>query len=135
MSKADEIRSMVANLKSRTPEEVMGQAATSNLLGSVVTAAIGTLGFVIAATVLVFVISGPPEVKKETAAAEPAPAAEPKSVATQAPAATTMVPPETEPKSDTDVAVEKMGIGETKDPDAAGDSLENRIDDLLKGIE
>lgn len=134
----DSLRGLIQNLVTRSPQEVMGDAATSSLWGSIVTAAVAMIGTIVVATVLIFFIFGPPQQKiptetKPIAATTVTPPVE-ATVATvsQTPSETT-----SEGTSDTEPmdAAEAMGIGETKDPDAKPDTLDNRLDDLLKGLE
>ena len=135
-TKAEKIRRLVTELKLPDPEKAMGPAATSSLTGSIVAAAVGTLGLVLLMTIAVFVISGPPERAAEAAEVQEAAGSDP--VDNQQPTTSTdnSAPAETvEPKSDTEKAVQKMGIGETKDPDSNEDELKNRLADLLKGKE
>ena len=126
---------MVDSLHPRSPKEVMGEAASSSLLGSTITAAFSSIALLVGLTVIVFFIGGGPEKKMEAADAKvpvkTETTAEPDKAATanDSPAAT-------DPKKDdTDTAIEAMGIGDTKDADSKPDTLENRLDDLLNGLE
>jgi len=137
----DQLRSLISGLKTRSPHEVMGTAQNNSLVGSVITAALGLIGLMIGATVLVFAVFGPPAIREKREAA-PIASAVPSAPATTADTdiaaetstapADSNVPPGSGTESDPATA---MGIGEAKDPDDSTDSLENRLDDLLKGLE
>ena len=139
---SEKLRGLLSDLKSRRPEEVMGEAATSSLVGATVMAAISTLALVLVMTVLMFVFVGPTAPTSDTTAQtvtpEPAsvtPANDQSDAAADADPETDKQAEAEQPKDQTQQAVEAMGIGETADPDSEPDSLENRLDDLLKGIE
>ena len=137
---SDSLRGLVQSLVTRSPEEVMGSAATSSLWSSVVAAAAGMIGMIVVATVLIYFVFGPPELKArdepQPAASVPVATTNPATDATAggaAPAQATDAAASAD--SDPMDAAEAMGIGETKDPDAKPDTLDNRLDDLLKGLE
>ncbi|MEM7557502.1 MAG: hypothetical protein AAF394_00130 [Planctomycetota bacterium] len=129
-----EIREYVASLKTRSPEEVMGDAATSKLSGSMLQSSAGWLGGLCVLTIVVFVLGGGPKPKAESATANPAtPAAEEQPLASDSGDGGTSE--EATPQSNTEKAIDAMGIGETKDPDAKPDNIENRLDKLLDGLD
>ena len=135
----EELRSMVRDMKTRSPQEVMGEAATRSLMGSVVTAAVGVIGLLIVSTLGIFLVLGPPAINakpeaKPIASAVTAdePIADPDAATETGQEDTEQTAPTADDQSD---AIEAMEIGETKDPDSATDSLDNRLDDLLQGLE
>ncbi len=120
----------------------MGEAASSSLLSSTITAALSTVGLILGLTVIVFIVGGGPEQKTEAAATStPAAVAEPKpddpavANAQQAKPETTATEKSDSAGGDTAGAVDAMGIGETKDPDTEPETLQNRLDQLLDGLE
>jgi hypothetical protein len=131
-----QLRELVDSLHPRSPKEVMGEAASSSLLSSTVTAALSTVGLILGLTVIVFIVGGGPEQKTEAAATTtPAAAAEPTPAEPAAPAEPSKPDAAATEKADTEGAVEAMGIGDSKDPDSAPETLENRLDQLLDGLE
>ena len=141
MQSSQQLRELVDNLHPRSPKEVMGEAANSSLLGSTIAAALSTLVLLIGATIVVLAVGGGPETKSEaaTTAATPASIAKPdaKTAEPESVAATQAAndSEQAKPASDTDSAVEALGIGETKDATSEPESLENRLDQLLDGLE
>ncbi|NND99018.1 MAG: hypothetical protein HKN47_17010 [Pirellulaceae bacterium] len=140
-----DVRALVQGLHTRSPHEVMGEAASSSLIGSVVTAAIALSVFLFVSTAIVFFAVGPPAARSkpeaEPIAAVPADNATAENLATVGEttgsvdkAVEATARQETE-NSEVTTPVDAMGIGESKDADAAPDSLENRLDDILKGLE
>ncbi len=135
---ADDLRSLVHDLRPRSPQEVMGEAASSSLVGSTVTAAVAGIGLVIGSTVLVFLLGGRPRPVEQPVAtaaptqAEPQPVADDDLPASAADDSTTEEPFE---GGDPESAIEAMGIGEAKDPQSEPESLENRLDKILDGLE
>lgn len=140
MSK-DTIRQFVAELKSRSPEEVMGEAATSKLTGSVIKAAVAWIGSLLVLTVVVFLLGGGPDSRNVASEANEKPAAaEPANVETPAEsqAATSQGPADTDTSAEgstVEQAADAMGIRETKDADAKTESMENRLDKILDSLE
>ena len=136
------LQTLVDGLKTRSPAEVMGPVANSSLYGSIVSAAIGLVSLLLVMTVVVFFVVGPPTVKKT--AEEQAPDITKLDATAQSAETTSETLPQeadvnaydkSDSESDSTNAVEAMGIGETKDADSPTDSLDNRLDDLLKGLE
>ncbi len=135
MKSGQELRDMVDNLHLRSPKDVMGEAASSSLLGSTMTAALSTVVLLLAFTVIVFVIGGGPEKKTEAAATQAPSSPEPKALQTPAAAITQQDSADQPAKTDTDAAIEAMGIGDAKDAESKPETLENRLDQLLDGLE
>ena len=63
---ANELRALVAELKPRSPQEVMGAAASSNLMASMLTATLTATALVVGATVLMFSLGFGPTASQET---------------------------------------------------------------------
>ncbi len=152
---ANELRALVAELKPRSPQEVMGAAASSNLMASMVTAALTGIGLLLCATFLMFSLGFGPTTQADSAKSGTAEATDNENTATgtgtEAEATTDNQPSvgvanaesmaadnpdnNSEKVGPTDTAIEAMGIGEAADPDSKPDSLENRLDKILDGLE
>jgi hypothetical protein len=158
---ANELRALVAELTPRSPQEIMGAAASSNLMASMLTAALTGLGILLCATLLMFSLGFDPNTQADSTKLDTANSGTENSGTGQAPEITnTATGPETEDaadqqsaQGDTNVnakantipdkgsepqsanAIEAMGIGETADPDSKPDTLENRLDRILEGLE
>lgn len=132
---AAEIRQFIGQLRGRSPQEVMGVLAQSNLLRATALAAVWTVGLLLVLTILPAIFA------KRKAVETPAP------VATTTPAADKSKPADANTKdsaaatgdtksktpSKTDVA-DKLGIGETKTLDPKKNPLDGAGDDLFKDI-
>lgn len=150
---ANELRALVAELRPRCPQEVMGAAASSNLNSSMFTAAVTGIGLLLCATLLMFSLGFGPTAQTDSAKSNTARATENENnttgtevdvTADQTPAggdanaesiATDNPDISSEKGGSTNSAVEAMGIGEAADPDSKPDSLENRLDKILDGLE
>ncbi|TWU26634.1 hypothetical protein Pla52o_04870 [Novipirellula galeiformis] len=136
-SSADELRALVAGLQPRSPQEVMGQAASSSLIASTIMATLigGLLIVVMTATVFLFASEPSPKkpttevAKTMTEQASVAPSKEPQA------SVTTAAQDPAVPKPATEAAVDAMGISETKDPNSSTEPLQSRLDKLLDGLE
>ncbi len=148
---SDQLRALVAELHPRKPQEVMGQAANSNLVASVFKAAVGGFVLVVGATLVMF-MTGFRHVEAEQTSAANSPADTSSAASATTDEATTGTSAGDDPTAagtesndstatdaaDTDStgdAIEAMGIGKTKDPDSQPDALENRLDQILDGLE
>jgi len=141
---ADELRSLVAELKPRSPQEVMGSAASSSLMSSMLTATFTSVGLSVAATVVMFALgAGPadsaaaPQVATDVADTKVTDAADPNTNSEPTTEPTVAATPD-ESNSDPDsmkTAIEVMGIGEAAAPDSKPETLENRLDRILDGLE
>ena len=137
-TKPEQLRKLVDTLRPRSPKEVMGEAANSSLLGSTITATLATAALLFGMTGIVYALGGTPDNKSTKSAPRPAP------VESSAVPAPTDPVVETRQESaaanqtqqvDPESAIEAMGIGDTKDADTQPESLENRLNDLLDGLE
>lgn len=134
---ATELRQFVRELRGRTPQEVIGTLAQSNLLRATVQATVGTVILMLLFTILPSFAGNAPA----PAAAKPEPAVTTPAKPAVADAKTT--DKDSSAKATTDDkkknpagkdALEKLGIGETKTSDPKKNPLDNAADDLFKGI-
>ncbi|MDA1051207.1 MAG: hypothetical protein O3C40_12100 [Planctomycetota bacterium] len=129
---AAELRDFLSRLKGRSPEEVMGVVAESNLFRSILTATVGCLVLLVVLTVVPYALqSGSASVSEKPASAaavQEQPAVETSVGPTEQTAATS-----TEP--DLERAAQAMGIGGTAEADPKTNPLDNKLDKLLDGIE
>ena len=148
---ANELRALVAELKPRSPQEVMGAAASSNLMASMLTATLTATALVVGATILMFSLGFGPTASQETvqANANQSDATEgstntdlDQKAATELASGSSQDPEEMANASAsaadagaTENAIEAMGIGEAADPNSEPESLENRLDQILDGLE
>ena len=148
---ANELRALVAELKPRSPQEVMGAAASSNLMASMLTATLTATALVVGATFLMFSLGFGPTASQETAQANAnqsdateetantdaaqKPAAEQASGSSQDPEEMADASASSPDSGATENAIEAMGIGEAAEPDSEPESLENRLDQILDGLE
>lgn len=148
---ANELRALVAELKPRSPQEVMGAAASSNLMASMLTATLTATALVVGATFLMFSLGFGPTASQETAQANAnqsdateetantdaaqKPAAEQASGSSQDPEEMADASASSPDAGATENAIEAMGIGEAAEPNSEPESLENRLDQILDGLE
>ena len=148
---ANELRALVAELKPRSPQEVMGAAASSNLMASMLTATLTATALVVGATFLMFSLGFGPTASQETAQANAnqsdateetantdaaqKPAAEQASGSSQDPEEMGDASASSPDAGATENAIEAMGIGEAAEPNSEPESLENRLDQILDGLE
>lgn len=149
---ANELRKLVAELKPRSPQEVMGSAASSSLMTSMFTAAFTGIGLLLGATFLMIALGLGPTNPSEKAQAADGKSTDTSSETSSADGNLTVEKPPTTPSVTADVqndpdsgdlteidstenAIQAMGIGESAAPDSKPDSLENRLDKILDGLE
>lgn len=132
---AAEIRQFIGQLRGRSPHEVIGVLAQSNLLRATGLAAAWTVGLLLVFTILPAIFAKPKNVETATPVAATAPAADKSKPAVTDGKDSTAVAPDTKtkPASKTDVA-DKLGIGETKTLDPKKNPLDGVGDDLFKDI-
>lgn len=140
---AAELREFVREFRGRSPQEMLGLVAGSNLVQATVLATVITLIFMTAFTVgpYFYKKANPVAAKPSKAPAAAAPAPAPSAtaaapVATAAPAATTSapLPVATGTGPATPDVLNTLGIGETKVADPKKNPLEAGGDDLLKDL-
>ena len=130
---AAELRDFVKQLRGRTPQEVIGVIAQSNLIRATAMAAGGTVVLLIIFTILP-ILFGSPKAKPEATAPVAATAPADVKAATKTDDNKTPVAPPVTAKTKDQEAADKLGIGETKTPDAKSNPLDSVGDDLFKDI-
>lgn len=141
-----ELSEFVAKMKGRSPQEVLGLVAGSNLIQATIQATVMTFLFIAVFTVFPYFYYGP--VKPAETAAKPAdkqaaPAADPNKK-TENPAAapanatgsqtTANTASGEAPKTDAEKAAKAMGMDEVKPADAKKNPLEKNLDNLLDNL-
>ncbi len=126
---AAELRQFVKQLRGRTPQEVIGVIAQSNLIRATALAAGGTFILLIVFTILPILLGGS---KTKPQAASPAAATSPAAAKTDD-GGKAVAPPVTAKTKDQEAA-DKLGIGETKTLDPGKNPLDSVGDDLFKNI-
>lgn len=122
-----EIREFLAQTKGRSPQEVMGMVAGSNLIWSTLIATAATLVFMALFTVGPYAVGKLLPEKKVAAPAKPAPAKTPEPAPVESTAADKPV------KTDKDKAISAMQMDEAKNADPNKNPLEDskELEDLL----
>lgn len=143
---AAELREFFARMRGRSPQEVLGLVAASQLVRSLTLATLAAVVLLGALSVGPYLIYGPPGAApaKKRVAAEPATNAQtPVAPTPPASPATSPTHPTASPKTaetqvqpaDAEKAVKIMGIGETKVADPKKNPLEDKLDRLLDKAE
>ncbi len=128
-----ELREFLANMKGKSPKEMMGSVAESNLFQSMF------LATVIMAVLLVAFTAIPYALKEDAAAQATEETATPqggRAAPDQAPKANqpTATPSDKESSPEQSTA-DKLGIGEEKKTDPKSNPLDGTTDDLLDGLD
>ncbi len=126
---AAELREFLAQMRGKSPKEMLGAIASSNLAQSTLAATAAISAAIAIFTVLPFGV-------KKMFGKSPAPS----SLAAPAQAEGTSLETPAEPSLDPDTdgkgkAASKLGIGESKEAPANVNPLESSTDDLLDGLE
>lgn len=132
---AAEIREFIGQLRGRSPHEVIGTLAQSNLFRATALAGAWTVGLLLVFTILPAIFSSPKQVEAPAPAAATTPTADkakPAVVEAKDGAAAT-TDTKTKTPSKTDVA-DKLGIGEIKTLDPKKNPLDGTGDDLFKDV-
>jgi hypothetical protein len=135
---AAELREFLSHLKGRSPKEVMGVVAESELIRCTVIATVGCFVLLVVMTVVPYALSGRSSSvaeKKPAAAAVAQPTNEEPTAAVEKSASTPDQAATTDPEPDLERAAKAMGIGGTADADPNSNPLDNKLDKLLDGIE
>lgn len=142
---AAELRHFLAQLRGRSPAEMLGAVASSNLVRGTAIAAIGTAALLLLATAIPFAFSGDgreTSAASEAGPAATAPAAEANAGAPASPspaAADAGEPPDPSagdaPQVDPVRAAEALGVNEERQAPPDVNPLENAVDDLLRDLE
>jgi len=127
-----EVRDFVRQMRGKSPTEVLGSVAQSNLTHGVTVATIATVVLMFVFTAGPYLVYGTTAAKKPAA---PAAAAEPaKPAAGEAPAAAVAESTPEEPKEPSKKAADILGVNETKEAAPDKNPLEDKGDDLLKDL-
>lgn len=142
---AEELRQFLAEMRGKSPREVLGAVAESGLARGMITSAIGALVIIVVFTV------GPFLLKKIPADTAPSATTGPRTEAARAEPKSTQAAARKEPagteshlegdalqkspleEADIEKASEAMGIGETKVADPKKNPLDRKLDSLLDG--
>ena len=145
IASANELKEFLRTVKGRSPDQLLGVVAQSELFLATITATVGTVILMAILTVGPYLMGVEPvtahPVQAKAAAPEAAPAATnptPAAVAAPTdPAAKPAVtnPGDKPPLSTKDEAVKKLGVGEVKNADPKSNPLDGKGDDLLKGVD
>ena len=125
---ADELRAFLRELRGKSPKEMLGEVANSNLFQASVTAATGTAILILFFTIVPFVWS------KITGSDTPE-VATPNAVATETQPATPATPETPATTTPDPSAADALGVGQERTAPANVNPLENTNDDLLKDLE
>ncbi len=132
---AAELREFIGQLQGRSPQEVMGVVAQSDLVRSIAVAAVGCIVLLVVLTVIPYALrdSGPDSpLAPATVAVEAADGGEP--VVDDAPAsAETAAAAADQP--DLERAAAAMGIGDAAPADSDAQPLDDKLDKLLDGLD
>ena len=127
---AGELREFLRQMRGKSPKEMLGAVATSDLGKSLVQAAVGVAAAILILTIIPFTI-GKIFAKEEPVATlptEPAPAANPATAGTP-------TEPSLDPDAKKDPTLDALGIGDTKKAPLTINPLEGSGDDILKDLE
>jgi hypothetical protein len=127
---ANELREFLRQMRGKSPKEMLGAVATSDLGKSLVQAAAGVAAAILIFTIIPFTL-GKVFAKDEPVAA--APAEIPTSPAT--PAQGSPAEPVLDPDAKKDPTLDALGIGDTKKSPLTINPLEGTGDDILKDLE
>jgi len=135
---AAELRQFIGQLQGRSPQEVMGAVAQSNLVRSIVLATFGCAALLVVLTVIPYALrdsAGTQATAKPNTTSSAAPASEAagESAATEQPAPDVAANSEAQP--DLKKAADAMGIGDAAPPDSDATPLDDKLDKLLDGID
>ena len=134
---AAELREFLSHLKGRTPQEVLGVVAESDLVRSILTATVGCFVLLVVLTVVPYALksrsTGVGEKPAAAAVAQPDDEASAAAAETSAGTSDQAVAASSEP--DLERAAEAMGIGGTAEADPNVNPLDSKLDKLLDGIE
>lgn len=132
---AEELRQFIGQLRGRSPQEVMGVVAQSDLFRSILLAGFGCAVLLIALTIIPYALrdqSTPTATAKQPAANDAAPTAP----AADAAAATAPdAAAATAGQPDLQRAADAMGIGDAAPPNSDTKPLDDKLDKLLDGID
>jgi len=129
-----ELRQFISQLKGRSPEEVMGAVAQSDLFRSIILAAAGCAVLLVVLTIIPYLLRGPSTSKTTALPAtelDTSPAVQSASIGeTTSPSA-----PDGTGQLDMQRAAKAMGISDAAPPDSDTKPLDDRLEKLLDGID
>ena len=131
---ADELREFLAEMRGKSPREMLGAVASSKLGKSLVQATAGVAAFIALFTIVPFIWGAifdkdepvSPPVAEAPATPDPGSGGTP---------ATTPKEPSLDPDADPDKSLDALGIGGSKEASLDSNPLEDSADDLLKDLE
>ena len=139
-STAKELRTFLSEMKGRSPKDMLGMVAQSNLFKSLISAAVLMAVLILALTIVPYALNqfgAGVDVAEEVAAAEapesPAETSPPDSETAKTPEPAIPVEP-TAPTTNQRLE-DQLGIGESRDAPAEVNPLEGAADDLFKDFE
>ena len=127
---AAELREFLAQMRGKSPKEMLGAIASSNLAQSTLVATAAISAAIVAFTILPFGLKKVFGKSTEPASVAAAPA-QPEGAALETPDEP-ILDPDADNKGN---AAGKLGIGESKQAPANVNPLESSTDDLLEGLE
>ena len=126
-----EIQEFLRQLKGKSPQEMLGVVASSQLIRATILSCLLVAGAIFALTAIPYFLGGeesPPSEAPAVVATPSTPAPEP------TPAEPAPAPTETN-TGETPSPIEPLGVNETKTAPANTNPLENKKDDFLKDLE
>jgi len=134
-----ELREFLQEMRGRSPQEMLGVIAQSDLVRSTLVAAIGAVVLLVVLTVVPFAwgkaFPAEQSAKAPPAAQAPAQTPDKPAATTDQPAAADAKPGDDQPEAKPDDLLDKLGIGEQKTAAPDVNPLESKADDLLKGLD
>ena len=131
---ASELREFLAEMRGKSPREMLGTVATSDLGKSLIQATIGVAAAIAVFTILPFAF-GKIFAKDEPETAPPATASAGSAAGTGTDTPGTPPEPALDPDAKPDKTLDALGIGETKGSPLSVNPLEDSGDDILKDLE
>lgn len=135
---AAELREFLSHLKGRSPQEVLGVVAESDLFRSILTATAGCAVLLVVLTVVPYALkdrTASVDEKKPTAAPVTQPIDEQQTGLAEKAANASEQTAAASPEPDLERAAKAMGIGGTTEADPNSNPLDSKLDKLLDGIE
>ncbi len=131
---ADELRAFLAEMRGKSPREMLGTVATSDLGKSLIQATLGVAAAILILTIVPFALG------KIFGGSEPGPATPPAAEVAEAAggggdAAETPAEPALDPDAKPDRTLDALGIDGSKEAPLDRNPLEDSGDDILKDLE
>lgn len=141
----EELRDFISQMHGKSPQEVLGAVAESDLVRSTLIATAGFAVVLVALTIIPYAFSGNEQEAQAAASAESSNQETGSSgqndpslnqgTAYQVPVAPTGGPPTASGQPNAQKAVDALGIGESKAADAKSNPLDKKVDSLLDGLD